>query len=116
MHNNFREVGLEINSGDTAWILASAALVMLMTPALGFFYAGMTRGKNVLATIMQSFIILALISVQWVLWGYSVAFGPTIGGIIGGLSWIGFNGVGQDPYPAYSATVPHLAFAIYQAM
>lgn len=107
---------LDINSGDTAWILVSAALVMLMTPALGFFYAGMTRGKNVLATIMQSFIVLALISVQWVLWGYSLAFGPTIGGIVGGLSWFGLNGVGQEAYPAYSATVPHLAFAIYQAM
>ena len=83
-----------INSGDTAWVLASAALVMLMTPALGFFYGGLVRRKNVLATIMHSFFILALISVQWVLWGYTLAFGPDIGGIIGGLDWLGLRGVG----------------------
>ena len=74
----------KINTGDTAWLLASAALVMLMTPALGFFYGGLVRRKNVLATIMHSFFILCLISVQWVLWGYTLAFGPDIGGVIGG--------------------------------
>ena len=78
-----------INTGDTAWVLASAALVMLMTPALGFFYGGLVRKKNVLATIMHSFFILCLISVQWVLWGYTLAFGPDIGGLIGGLDWLG---------------------------
>ncbi len=74
-----------ISAGDTAWVLVSTALVMLMTPALGFFYGGLVRKKNVLATIMHSFFMLALISVQWVLWGYSLAFGPDKGGIIGGL-------------------------------
>jgi len=105
-----------INSGDTAWILVSAALVMLMTPALGFFYGGLVRQKNVLSTIMHSFFMLALISVQWVLWGYSLAFGTDHGGIIGGLNWLGLNGVGQEPNPTYAATIPHQAFMIYQAM
>ena len=106
-----------IDTGDTAWVLVSAALVMLMTPALGFFYGGLVRGKNVLATIMQSFFVLALISVQWVLWGYSLAFGPDVGGgIIGGLNWLGFVGVGGDPNPDYAATIPHQAFAIFQMM
>src|SRR6266536_6329747 len=107
----------EINAGDTAWLLASAALVMLMTPALGFFYGGLVRRKNVLSTLMHSWFILALISVQWVLWGYSLAFGPDTGlGIIGGLQWIGLNGVGQDPNADYAATVPHLAYMIFQMM
>ena len=76
----------EISAGDTAWLLVSAALVMLMTPALGFFYGGLVRRKNVLSTLMHSWFILALISVQWVLWGYSLAFAPDTGlGIIGGL-------------------------------
>src|SRR3954467_10253512 len=100
---------LKIDSGDTAWLLTSAALVMLMTPALGFFYGGLVRRKNVLSTIMHSFFILALISVQWVLWGYSLAFGPDAAGlgIIGDLSWLGLEGVGLDPNPAYAATIPH---------
>src|SRR5947207_4634674 len=105
-----------INAGDTAWVLASAALVMLMTPALGFFYGGLVRRKNVLSTIMHSFFILALISVQWVLWGYSLAFGPDHGGLIGGLDWFGLQGVGLDPNPAYAPTIPHQLFMIYQAM
>jgi ammonium transporter, Amt family len=106
-----------INAGDTAWLLASAALVMLMTPALGFFYGGLVRRKNVLSTLMHSWFILALISVQWVLWGYSLAFSPDTGmGIIGGLSWVGLNGVGQDPNPDYAATVPHLAYMAFQMM
>jgi ammonium transporter, Amt family len=106
-----------INAGDTAWLLTSAALVMLMTPALGFFYGGLVRRKNVLSTLMHSWFILALISVQWVLWGYSLAFSPDTGlGIIGGLSWIGLNGVGQDPNPDYAATVPHLAYMAFQMM
>jgi Amt family ammonium transporter len=106
----------KVDPGDTAWILISAALVMLMTPGLALFYGGMVRTKNVLGTIMHSFIIIAIISVQWVLFGYSLAFGPDIGGIIGSLSWFGLNGVGLDPYPDYAATVPHQAFMIYQAM
>jgi Amt family ammonium transporter len=105
-----------INSGDTAWLLASASLVMLMTPALGFFYGGLVRKKNVLATIMHSFFILCLISVQWVLWGYTLAFGPDIGGLIGGLDWLALRGVGMAPNADYAATVPHQAFMVFQMM
>src|SRR5690242_15624092 len=107
---------MKIDTGDTAWLLASAALVMLMTPALGFFYGGLVRKKNVLSTIMHSFFILALISVQWVLWGYSLAFGPDVHGIIGSLAWVGLNGVGLAPNPAYAPTVPHQAFMVFQMM
>ncbi|MDA8170786.1 MAG: ammonium transporter [Nitrospiraceae bacterium] len=106
----------KINSGDTAWLLVSAALVLLMTPALGFFYGGMVRRKNVLGTIMHSFWALCLVSVTWVLWGYSLAFGPSIHGIIGNLSWFGLNGVGQESSPLGSPTVPHLAFMSFQMM
>lgn len=105
-----------IDTGDTAWILVSAALVMLMTPALGFFYGGLVRQKNVLSTIMHSFFMLALISVQWVLWGYTLAFGPDKGGIIGGLNYLGLMGVGAEPNATYAATIPHTAFMIYQGM
>ena len=103
-----------INSGDTAWVLISTALVILMTPALGFFYAGLVRKKNVLSTIMLSVALLALISLQWALFGYSLAFGSDHGGLIGGLNWLGLNGVGQAPEAAYAATIPHLAFMIFQ--
>ncbi|MBI1892807.1 MAG: ammonium transporter, partial [Candidatus Rokubacteria bacterium] len=107
----------KIDSGDTAWLLTSSALVLLMTaPGLALFYGGMVRRKNVLGTLMQSFIILALISVQWVLWGYSISFGPDRGGIIGGLDWVGLNGVGLTPNPDYGATVPHQAYMIFQMM
>ncbi|MFN8514084.1 MAG: ammonium transporter [Chloroflexia bacterium] len=105
-----------INSGDTAWVLVSAALVMLMTPALGFFYGGLVRRKNVLATIMHSFFILALISVQWVLWGYTLAFGADKGGFIGGLDFLGLRGVGQEPNADYAATIPHSTFMVFQMM
>ncbi|MFB3895622.1 MAG: ammonium transporter [bacterium] len=105
-----------INNADTAWLLISTAMVMLMTPGLALFYGGMVRAKNVLGTIMQSFTIMALISVQWVLWGYSLAFAPTIGHIIGNFSWIGLQGVGLDPNPDYAATVPHQAFMMFQGM
>jgi len=106
----------KIDTGDTAWMLTSTALVLLMTPGLALFYGGMVRAKNVLGTIMHSFIIMAIVSVQWVLFGYSLSFGPDIGGFIGSLSWFGLNGVGLDPNPDYAATVPHQAFMIYQAM
>jgi Amt family ammonium transporter len=89
---------------------------MLMTPALGLFYGGLVRQKNVLSTIMHSFFMLALISIQWVLWGYSLAFGPDKGGLIGGLEWVGLNGVGLEPNPTYAATIPHQAFMVYQMM
>jgi Amt family ammonium transporter len=106
-----------INSGDTAWLLTSAALVLLMTaPGLALFYGGMVRRKNVLAILMQSFILAAVVSVQWVLFGYSLAFSPG-NAIIGGLHWIGLHGVSAtEPYPAYAATVPHQAYMIFQCM
>ncbi len=105
-----------MNTGDTAWLLISAALVMLMTPGLALFYGGMVRRKNILGTIMQSFIIIGLISVEWILVGYSFAFGPDRGGVIGDLSWFALNGVGLAPFKDYAATVPHQAFMIYQMM
>jgi len=105
-----------MNTGDTTFVLLSAALVMLMTPGLALFYGGMVRGKNVLGTIMQSFIILGLITLEWVLWGYSMAFGPDHGGIIGGLDWIGLRGVGMTPSENYGPTIPHLAFMVFQCM
>lgn len=104
-----------INSGDTAWVLASSALVMLMTPGLAFFYGGMVRRKNILGILMQCFTILCVLSVQWVLFGYSLSFGPG-NPFMGGLSWFALNGVGLEPYPDYSATIPHQAFMIFQAM
>src|SRR6059058_250847 len=108
---------MDINTGDTAWLLVSAALVMLMTPALGFFYGGLVGKKNVLSTLTHSFFILCLISVQWVLWGYSLAFSPDTGsGLIGGLGWVALRGVGFDPNPDYAATVPHQAFMAFQMM
>lgn len=110
------EAAQAINAGDTAWMLVSTALVMLMTPGLAIFYAGMARRKNVLGTIMHSFFILCLISVQWVLWGYSLAFGPDVGGIIGGLDYLGLNNVGQEPNAALAGTIPHLVFMMFQGM
>jgi Amt family ammonium transporter len=107
----------KIDSGDTAWVLTSTALVLLMTaPGLALFYGGMVRQKNALGTLMQSFIVLALISIQWVLWGYSLAFGPDRGGLIGGLDWLGLRGVGAAANPDYAATIPHQAFMLFQMM
>jgi Amt family ammonium transporter len=105
-----------INSGDTAWLLISSALVLMMTPALAFFYGGMVRKKNVLSTLNLSFIMMALISIQWVLFGYSLAFGADHGGLIGGLNFLGLAGVGADPNADYASTVPHLAFVAFQMM
>ena len=107
----------KIDKGDTAWMLTSSALVLMMTiPGLFLFYGGLVRAKNVLGTVMQSFVIVALITIQWVLWGYSLAFGPDVGGIIGSLAWVGLNGVGVEPNADYAATIPHPAFMIYQMM
>jgi Amt family ammonium transporter len=106
----------KVDTGDTAWILISSALVMLMTPGLALFYGGMVRSKNVLGTIMQSFIALGIITIQWVLYGYSLAFGPDISHVIGSIDWIGLRGVGLEPFPDYSATIPHQAFMIFQMM
>jgi Amt family ammonium transporter len=110
-----RAAGGALDTGDTAWLLTSTALVMFMTPGLALFYGGMVRSKNVLGTIMQSFAALALVSVQWVLVGYSLAFGPSVGGLIGNLGFAGLNGVGPEPSPL-APTVPHLAFMAYQMM
>ena len=105
-----------ISGADTAWVMMSTALVMLMTPGLALFYGGMVRRKNVLGTIMQSFVALALVTVQWVIVGYSLAFGPDVGGLIGNLDWVGLRGVGLLPNPDYAPTIPHLTFMLYQAM
>ncbi len=102
-----------LDSGDTAWILASAALVMFMTPGVGFFYGGMVRRKNVIAMIALSFIAFAVVSLQWILWGYTLAFGTDIQGFVGGLSALGLAGVGMGPGP-YAQTVPGLAFMVFQ--
>ena len=105
-----------INSGDTAWVLIATALVLLMVPALAFFYGGMVRRKNILSTLNLSFVMMALLSIQWVLFGYSLVFGPDHGGLIGGLKYFGLSGVGTAPNPQYAATIPHLAFALFQMM
>ncbi len=107
---------IHIDTGDTAWVLMSAALVLLMTPGLAFFYGGLVRKKNMLSVLMQCFMTICLITVQWVLLGYSLSFGPDHGGWIGTLAWMGLRGVGQDPNTAYAATIPHQAFMIYQCM
>ncbi len=106
----------KIDSGDTAFVLISAALVMLMTPGLALFYGGMVRKKNVLSTIMHSLIVLGLVSIQWVMIGYSLAFGPDHASLIGGLNWLGLSGVGQTPNPDYAATIPALVFMAFQLM
>ena len=107
---------LRIDTGDTAWLLVCTALVMLMTPGLALFYGGMVRRKNVLSTILQSFIALGVISVQWVVYGYSLAFGPDVRHFIGNLDWSFLNTVGLNPNPDYAATVPHQAFMAFQLM
>jgi Amt family ammonium transporter len=106
-----------MNSGDTAWVLICVALVFIMTPGVAFFYGGMARRKNILSILTQCFAIICLVSLQWVLFGYSLSFGPDTGyGIIGNLDWIGLKNVGQQPSADYAATIPHLAFMIFQAM
>jgi ammonium transporter, Amt family len=105
-----------VNAADTAWLLISSALVMVMTPGLALFYGGMVRRKNVLSTIMMSFVALGLIGILWVLYGYSLGFAPDKVGIIGGLDFVGLRNVGQEPSSVYATTVPHLAFMVFQAM
>ena len=110
---------VSINGGDTVFVLISTALVLLMTPGLAFFYAGMVRGKNVLNTIMLSFATIAIVSIQWIMLGYSLSFAPGWSGApgwLGTLQWVGLGGVGLEPNPAYGATIPHLAFMIFQMM
>jgi ammonium transporter, Amt family len=106
----------EINSGDTAWVLIATTLVLLMVPALAFFYGGMVRKKNILSTLNLSFVMMALLSIQWILYGYSLVFGSDHAGLIGGLKYLGFSGVGANPNLQYAATIPHLAFALFQMM
>lgn len=107
---------LMVDTGDTAFMIMATAMVMLMTPGLSLFYGGMVRRKNVMATLMQSFVLLALVSVQWVLWGYTLSFGPDHAGLIGGLNWLGFAGVGAAPNADYAGTIPHAGFAMFQLM
>ena len=107
---------MPIDSGDTAWILVSTALVMLMTPGVALFYGGMVRRKNVLSTLMMSFAALALVGILWVVFGYSLSFGADIGGFIGSLDFVGLKNVGQAPSDTYASTVPHLAFMMFQGM
>jgi len=109
--------GPQIDTGDTAWILMSSALVLCMVfPGLALFYGGLVRSKNVLGTIMHTAVIVCLISLVWILWGYSLAFGPSIGGMIGSLEWMGLKGVGISPSPDYASTIPHQLFMVFQLM
>ncbi|MCX6649163.1 MAG: ammonium transporter [Candidatus Bathyarchaeota archaeon] len=103
-----------MNPGDIAWVAVATALVMLMTPALGFFYAGLVRRKNLLSTLVQCLIIFAVVSIVWTLWGYSLVFGPSIHGIIGDLSWFGLNGITAAPNLVYAPLIPELLFFAFQ--
>lgn len=105
-----------MDTGDTAFVLMSSALVMFMTPGLALFYGGMVRAKNVLGTVMQSMFALGLVSILWVVAGYTLAFGPDKGGLIGGLDFLGFLGVGQEPNAELAGTIPHIVFAVFQMM
>ena len=105
-----------MDTGDTAWVLVASAFVLFMTPGLAMFYGGMVRAKNVLGTIMQSFFAMGLVTILWVLIGYTLAFGPDKGGLIGGLDFLGFHGVGQTPNADLAPTIPHIAFALFQMM
>lgn len=107
---------MRIDTGDTAWIVVATALVMLMTPALALFYGGMVRSKNILSTIMQSFIALSVVSILWVLYGYSLSFGPDVHHFIGNLDWVVLRNVGYEPYSVYSSTIPHVLFMLFQMM
>jgi Amt family ammonium transporter len=107
---------MSVSSGDTAWILISSALVLLMTPGLALFYGGMARRKNLISTIMMSFAIMGIISIIWVLWGYSFSFGTDVGGFIGGFNFLGLINVGIEPSGIYATSIPHLAFMVFQCM
>ncbi len=106
-----------VNSGDTAWVLVSTALVLLMTiPGLALFYGGLVRRKNVLSVLMQCFFLVCAITLQWVVFGYSLSFGPDIKGFIGGLDWTMLKGVGAEPNADYAGTIPHSVFMLFQMM
>jgi Amt family ammonium transporter len=113
---NAAEQAPRIDTGDTAWVLTASAMVLLMTPGLAFFYGGLVRRKNILSVLMQCFVIICIVSIQWVFFGYSLSFGPDHGGLIGDLSWFGLRGVGAEPHPAYAATIPHIVFMAFQMM
>jgi ammonium transporter, Amt family len=106
----------KINFVDLTWVMIATALVMVMTPTLAFFYGGLVRKKNILSILMQCMVILCVISIQWILFGYSLAFGPDKGGLIGGLEWLGLNGVGMVPHDTYMNTIPHQLFMAFQMM
>ncbi|HEY8875170.1 MAG TPA: ammonium transporter [Desulfosporosinus sp.] len=105
-----------MDTGDTGFIMMCTALVFIMTPGLAFFYGGMVRKKNVLSTLMHSWVVIGIMSLQWILIGYTLAFGPDYHGLIGGLDWMGLNGVGMDPNPDYAATLPAIVFMGFQMM
>lgn len=110
-------VASKVNGADTAWVLVSSALVLAMiVPGLALFYGGLVRSKNVLGTIMQSFVILCLVSLLWITVGYSLAFGPDVKGLFGNFDWVGLQGVGLAPHAAYGPTIPHQAFMVFQMM
>lgn len=107
---------MSINNGDVAWMLISTALVLLMTPALGYFYGGLVRKKNVVNTLLCVYILLGIVTVEWVIFGYSMVFGNDINGIIGGMDFFGLSNVGIDPNADYAATIPHMLFMAFQLM
>ena len=112
---NYKELTSSIDSGDTAWMLVASAFVLLMTPGLSFFYGGMVNKKNIISTMLQSFVALGVISVLWVLVGFSLAFGDSLGGFIGNpLTYFNFKNVGAEPNPVFSSSIPFLLFAIFQ--
>ena len=113
--SNYQELSSVIDSGDTAWMIVASAFVLLMTPGLSFFYGGMVSKKNIISTMLQSFIALGVVSILWVLIGFSLAFGDSIGGIIGNpLTYFAFNNVGLEPNSNFSSTIPFLLFALFQ--
>jgi ammonium transporter, Amt family len=107
---------MQVNTGDLTWVLVSCAMVLLMTPGLAFFYGGMVRRKNVLNTMMSSYGIMGMAAIMWVVIGYTMSFGPNLGGVIGDFSFAGLAGVGGTPNPDYAPTIPVLAFAVFQMM
>ena len=113
---SFAATTLKVSAGDTAWILASSALVLLMTPGLAFFYGGLVRGKNVITTMFQVFAVILVVSIQWVVIGYSLAFGPDFHHVIGNLDWFLLHHVGASPDGDYASTIPNLVFGIFQMM
>src|SRR5271157_783138 len=107
--------GAVCNPGDIAWVITATALVMIMTPGLGFFYGGLVRRKNLVSTIVQCMAIFAVVSLAWAVWGYTMAFGPSVlGGFIGNFQYFGLNGVGSAADTAYSSTIPALLFFAFQ--